>query len=188
MAKIEFVYGKKEIEQTFKVGDIVFMNDKYKVPERYQGRVWVVKSDVQDICGTPCVFLQNYKGAYAMDGLTKATDRQRMIYILQNLDDECFEKMIVEINQALANIGEHNNRLYDDEERSRLYPDEILEWYANWDKKRKVLEFEGNLQLKHFYELLNGMREYLYNERVKRLEENPLFRDYTASPLKGADE
>lgn len=52
-------------------GDLVVMNGKYKVGELYQGRIFKVVSDVQDICGTDCVFLEGYRGAYAADGLWK---------------------------------------------------------------------------------------------------------------------
>ena len=53
------------------VGDKVIMNDKYFVAEKNKGRVFEVISNPQDICGTECVFLKYYVGAYAADGLTK---------------------------------------------------------------------------------------------------------------------
>ena len=58
------------------IGDKVIMNDKYFVPEKNKGRVFEVISNPQDICGTECVFLKYYVGAYAADGLTKAEDEE----------------------------------------------------------------------------------------------------------------
>ena len=57
-----------------KPGDKVVMNDKYFVREKNKGRVFEVRSEVQMICGTECVFLEGYTGAYAADGLTKVTE------------------------------------------------------------------------------------------------------------------
>lgn len=53
------------------IGDKVIMNDKYFVSEKNKERVFEVISNPQDICGTECVFLKYYVGAYAADGLTK---------------------------------------------------------------------------------------------------------------------
>ena len=52
------------------------MNDKYFVAEKNKGRVFEVISNSQDICGTECVFLKYYVGAYAADGLTKVEDEE----------------------------------------------------------------------------------------------------------------
>lgn len=58
------------------IGDKVIMNDKYFVSDKNKGRVFEVISNPQDICGTECVFLKYYVGAYAADGLTKAEDEE----------------------------------------------------------------------------------------------------------------
>ena len=58
-------------EAVLQMGDLVVMNGKYKVGESNQGKIFKVVSDVQDICGTDCVFLESYRGAYAADGLWK---------------------------------------------------------------------------------------------------------------------
>ncbi|MBQ8686107.1 MAG: hypothetical protein IJ514_08050 [Clostridia bacterium] len=168
---MEFVYGKKEIEQTLKVGDIVFMNDKYKVPEGYQGQLFTVRSKVQDICGTPCVFLKNYTGAYAVDGLTKATERQKAIYILLHLDDARYEKMLAGIAEAETNIEKHNDILDNEEARNGMRGDELLKWYDDWDKKHKSLEQMKAIKVEFFFELLNGKHPYLYGEPVKGADE-----------------
>ena len=52
-------------------GDKVTMNDKYYVSEKNKGVVFTVRSEPFDICGTECVMLENYRGGYAADGLTK---------------------------------------------------------------------------------------------------------------------
>lgn len=54
-----------------KIGDKVIMNNNYRVNEKYKGVVFIVRSNPINICGTDCVFLQNYTGSYALDGLTK---------------------------------------------------------------------------------------------------------------------
>jgi len=164
---MEFVYGKKEIEQTLKVGDIVFMNDKYKVPERLQGQVFMVRSQVQDICGTPCVFLENYTGAYAVDGLTKATERQKAIYILSLLDDNRFDMLVAQIEKNRANLFEHRALLDDESLRASLSNEERLKWYQDWEEKNRFLELNLGCDLGFFFDLLNGNHRYLYGEPVK---------------------
>ncbi|QHI73797.1 hypothetical protein [Aminipila terrae] len=53
------------------VGDKVVMNDNYRVSEKNKGIEFVVRSKPFDLCGTVCVMLENYRGGYALDGLTK---------------------------------------------------------------------------------------------------------------------
>lgn len=57
--------------EQLKVGDQVVMNDRYRVSEANLGRIFTVRSEPQEIGGTVCVFLDDYRGAYAADGLTK---------------------------------------------------------------------------------------------------------------------
>lgn len=53
------------------VGDKVIMNDKYYVSDKNKGVEWTIKSEPFNICGTTCIMLENYRGGYALDGLTK---------------------------------------------------------------------------------------------------------------------
>ncbi|MDW2800507.1 hypothetical protein RZO55_23345 [Clostridium boliviensis] len=53
-----------------KNGDRVIMNNKYRVSERNKGKVFIVRSEPWDLCGTECVLLEGYRGGYAVDGLT----------------------------------------------------------------------------------------------------------------------
>lgn len=53
-----------------KIGDRVVMNDNYRVSEGNKGKVFVVCSEPWDLCGTECVLLEEYRGGYAVDGLT----------------------------------------------------------------------------------------------------------------------
>lgn len=53
-----------------KNGDRVIMNNKYRVSERNKEKVFVVRSEPWDLCGTECVLLEGYRGGYAVDGLT----------------------------------------------------------------------------------------------------------------------
>ena len=52
-----------------KIGDKVVMNDKYYVSLKNQGKVFTVKAVPQMVCGTECVWLEGYCGAYSADGL-----------------------------------------------------------------------------------------------------------------------
>lgn len=54
-----------------KVGDKVVMNDKYHVSESNKGKVFTVRTEPQDVCGTLSVWLEGFRGCYAVDGLTK---------------------------------------------------------------------------------------------------------------------
>jgi hypothetical protein len=54
-----------------KIGDKVIMNSNYYVSDKNKDVVFVVRSNPFDLCGTECVMLENYKGGYAADGLTK---------------------------------------------------------------------------------------------------------------------
>ena len=58
-------------ESDIKIGDKVIMNTKYYVSKRYKDVVFTVRSNPFDISGTTCVMLENYRGGYALDGLTK---------------------------------------------------------------------------------------------------------------------
>lgn len=54
-----------------KQGDKVVMNDKYRVSDVNKGKEFIVKTVPQKVCGTLCVWLEGYRGCYAVDGLTK---------------------------------------------------------------------------------------------------------------------
>lgn len=53
------------------VGDKVKMNNKYHVSEENKAKVFTVKAGPQNVCGTMCVWLDGFRGAYAADGLTR---------------------------------------------------------------------------------------------------------------------
>jgi len=53
-----------------KAGDKVVMNDKYYVSEVNKNKIWTVRGEPKKICGEWAVFLEDYIGCYAMDGLT----------------------------------------------------------------------------------------------------------------------
>lgn len=54
-----------------KVGDKVVMNDKYRVSESNKDKIFTVRTEPQEVCGTLSVWLEGYSGCYATDGLTK---------------------------------------------------------------------------------------------------------------------
>lgn len=55
-------------------GDKVVMNDLYYVSEENRGKVWTVRSEPWDCCGTLVVKLEGKVGGYAVDGLDKVED------------------------------------------------------------------------------------------------------------------
>lgn len=57
-----------------KVGDKVVMNNKYRVAEQNKGKVFTVRAEPQEVGGTMCVWLENYRGCYAADGLDKVEE------------------------------------------------------------------------------------------------------------------
>lgn len=54
-----------------KPGDKVMMNNRYHVSNKNTNKVFIVKTEPQEISGTLCVWLEEYKSCYAADGLTK---------------------------------------------------------------------------------------------------------------------
>ena len=50
-------------------GDYVVMNNKYYVSEQNKGKVFKVTTEPQEVCGTLSVWLEGYRGCYAVDGL-----------------------------------------------------------------------------------------------------------------------
>jgi hypothetical protein len=52
-----------------RIGDVVVMNDKYKVAEKNKGKKFEVASYPWNLCGTMVVKLRDYPGGYALDGL-----------------------------------------------------------------------------------------------------------------------
>lgn len=57
-----------------KPGDKVVMNDRYYVCEENRRKVWTVRSEPWDCCGTLVVKLEGKAGGYAVDGLDKVED------------------------------------------------------------------------------------------------------------------
>lgn len=54
-----------------KVGDRVKMNGRYYVPARYRRKVFQVIAGPQEVGGQLCVWLEDFQGCYAVDGLDK---------------------------------------------------------------------------------------------------------------------
>lgn len=54
-----------------KPGDKAVMNNRYSVSEKNRGKVWTVRSEPWELCGTRVVLLEGYRGGYAVDGLDK---------------------------------------------------------------------------------------------------------------------
>lgn len=57
-----------------KIGDRVKMNGKYYVSEQNKEKVFTVKTEPQEVCGTLSVWLDGYRGCYAADGLDKVSE------------------------------------------------------------------------------------------------------------------
>lgn len=52
-------------------GDRVIMNNKYYVSEENIGKIFTVKTEQVEVCASTVVWLEGYKGCYAVDGLNK---------------------------------------------------------------------------------------------------------------------
>ncbi len=53
-----------------KPGDKVIMNNNYHVSETNKNRIWEVRSEPWECCGTLVIALVGKSGGYAVDGLT----------------------------------------------------------------------------------------------------------------------
>lgn len=52
-----------------KIGDKVKMNNRYYVSNENKDKIWVVRSEPWNVCGTMVVKLEGKAGSYAVDGL-----------------------------------------------------------------------------------------------------------------------
>ena len=52
------------------------MNDKYYVHPANRGKVFTVRTEPREICGTMAVFLEEKTGCYASDGLTVVNESE----------------------------------------------------------------------------------------------------------------
>ena len=52
-------------------GDKVIMNGKYYVSEKNKGKKFTVVTEPTAVCGTLSVWLDGFRGCYAVDGLAK---------------------------------------------------------------------------------------------------------------------
>lgn len=59
-----------------KIGDRVVMNNKYYVSDKNKGKVWTVRSEPWECCGTLVVLLEGKSGGYAVDGLDIVEEQQ----------------------------------------------------------------------------------------------------------------
>lgn len=57
------------VQKKLKPGDLVKMNDRYRVSDRYRGVVFTVTSDPWPCGGAEIILLDGYRGGYATDGL-----------------------------------------------------------------------------------------------------------------------
>ena len=60
-----------EVEKMIRKGDKVIMNGKYYVSEKNKDKEFIVTTEPTEVCGTLSVWLEGFRGCYAVDGLTK---------------------------------------------------------------------------------------------------------------------
>ncbi len=60
------------------IGDKVVMNDKYYVSKADKNKVWIVRSEPWNCCGTIVVLLEGKSGGYAIDGLNVVEERTKI--------------------------------------------------------------------------------------------------------------
>ena len=63
--------GFTEVEKMIRKGDKVIMNGKYYVSEKNIDKEFIVTTEPTEVCGTLSVWLEEFRGCYAVDGLTK---------------------------------------------------------------------------------------------------------------------
>lgn len=66
------------INSGIEIGDKVVMNNKYCVSEENKGKVWTVRSNPWNCCGTTVVLLEGKSGGYAIDGLDIVSEREKI--------------------------------------------------------------------------------------------------------------
>ena len=59
------------------IGDTVVMNNKYHVSDKNKDKEFIVRTEPQNVSGTMCVWLENYTGCYAADGLTVVNKKSK---------------------------------------------------------------------------------------------------------------
>lgn len=92
-----------------KPGDKVVMNDRYHVSEENKAKVWTVKSEPWNCCGTMVVKLEGKAGGYAVDGLDlleKEKPFTRGDHIRSRNDDELSKEFYAAIDAAFTAISD----------------------------------------------------------------------------------
>ena len=69
--KSQEFFGFTEVEKMIRKGDKVIMNGKYYVSEKNKDKEFIVTTEPTEVCGTLSVWLEGFRGCYAVDGLTK---------------------------------------------------------------------------------------------------------------------
>ena len=59
-----------------KPGDKVVMTGRYYVSDKDRGKIWTVRSEPWNCCGTMVVLLEGKSGGYAVDGLIRWYDHE----------------------------------------------------------------------------------------------------------------
>ena len=63
--------GLRGDRRRIRKGDKVIMNDRYYVSEKNKGKEFIVATEPMEVCGTLSVWLEGFRGCYAVDGLVK---------------------------------------------------------------------------------------------------------------------
>lgn len=63
------------------MGSKVMMNDrsKYKILKEDEGKIFEVRSNQFEICGTKCVLLKGKQGGYAVDALIEIEEEKEIV-------------------------------------------------------------------------------------------------------------
>ena len=167
----------KQAEE-IKIGDYVTMNDRYRVSEKNKGRVFKVVSEPQDIGGTTCVFLDDYRGAYATDGLTKVhavcsdktaektsdvsratTIKQLVGLAVSKISEELLEKAVTNVQKTFEQVAQ-SEKAYEDarivgvdvEGRTAL----LVEWQTSLREYRAACVCFADILLAQVFTWLEG--------------------------------
>lgn len=89
-----------------KIGDKVVMNDKYHVSEKNKGKVFTVTAGPQEVCGTMSVWLEGYRGCYAMDGLTVVEENTDLVKLKFLRDGEPSGREYTYVCKSEVTVGD----------------------------------------------------------------------------------
>lgn len=123
-----------------KIGDKVVMNNKYRVSEENKGKVWTVRSEPWECCGTLVVLLEGKSGGYAVDGLD-IVETTGLTEAEHNAVIEDINRIYPTVINQLVNIADKHNIVRDDliVEFGKIFSAMAeISTFENWEVERNA--------------------------------------------------